>query len=29
MRGEWPIGLVNPEVKEIFTTKWGTMSEPE
>jgi D-3-phosphoglycerate dehydrogenase len=29
MRGEWPIGLVNPEVKEIFTTKWGAMNEPE
>ena len=29
MRGEWPLGLVNPEVKEKFAAKWGKMSEPE
>jgi D-3-phosphoglycerate dehydrogenase / 2-oxoglutarate reductase len=28
MRREWPIGLVNPEVKEKFVAKWGSMSEP-
>jgi D-3-phosphoglycerate dehydrogenase / 2-oxoglutarate reductase len=28
MRNEWPIGLVNPEVKERFAAKWGRMSEP-
>jgi D-3-phosphoglycerate dehydrogenase len=29
MRREWPIGLVNPEVKESFVAKWGQMSEPQ
>jgi D-3-phosphoglycerate dehydrogenase / 2-oxoglutarate reductase len=24
LRGEWPQGLVNPQVKERFTLKWGT-----
>jgi D-3-phosphoglycerate dehydrogenase len=28
MRGEWPIGLVNPEVKKKYMAKWGKMSEP-
>lgn len=28
MRGEWPIGLVNPEIKERFVAKWGEMKEP-
>jgi phosphoglycerate dehydrogenase-like enzyme len=28
MRHEWPAGLVNPEVKEKYTAKWGKMSEP-
>jgi D-3-phosphoglycerate dehydrogenase len=28
MRGEWPLGLVNPEVKEKFMAKWGRMREP-
>lgn len=27
MRHEWPIGLVNPEVKEKFVAKWGKMNE--
>jgi D-3-phosphoglycerate dehydrogenase / 2-oxoglutarate reductase len=26
MRGEWPIGLVNPEVKEKYIARWGPMS---
>jgi D-3-phosphoglycerate dehydrogenase len=26
MRHEWPIGLVNPEIKERFTAKWGSMA---
>jgi phosphoglycerate dehydrogenase-like enzyme len=25
MRREWPIGLVNPEIKEQYTAKWGSM----
>lgn len=29
MRDEWPIGLVNPEVKAKFIAKWGQMKEPE
>ncbi|MFC1901894.1 C-terminal binding protein [Chloroflexota bacterium] len=29
MAGEWPLGLVNPEVKEKFVAKWGEMKEPE
>jgi D-3-phosphoglycerate dehydrogenase len=28
MRGEWPYGLVNLEVKEKYTKKWGKMNEP-
>ncbi len=28
MRSEWPIGLVNPEVKEKYIAKWGKMKEP-
>ncbi|MBN1192061.1 MAG: C-terminal binding protein [Dehalococcoidales bacterium] len=28
MRCEWPVGLVNPEVKEKFVAKWGPMKEP-
>ena len=28
MRHEWPIGLVNPEVKERYTAKWGEMNDP-
>lgn len=27
-RGEWPLGLVNPEVKGKYIEKWGQMSEP-
>jgi len=27
--GEWPLGLVNPEVKEKFVAKWGEMREPD
>jgi len=27
MRGEWPLGLVNPEVKDRYIAKWGKMSE--
>jgi D-3-phosphoglycerate dehydrogenase len=27
--GEWPLGLVNPEVKAKFSAKWGTLHEPE
>ena len=27
MRGEWPLGLVNPEVKDRYIAKWGEMSE--
>jgi D-3-phosphoglycerate dehydrogenase / 2-oxoglutarate reductase len=27
MRREWPMGLVNPEVKEKFVAKWGNMKE--
>lgn len=23
LKGEWPLGLVNPEVKEIYLSKWG------
>jgi D-3-phosphoglycerate dehydrogenase / 2-oxoglutarate reductase len=29
LRGEWPLGLVNPDVKAIFTAKWGSMRELE
>jgi D-3-phosphoglycerate dehydrogenase len=29
IRREWPVGLVNPEVKPKFVEKWGQMSEPE
>jgi len=29
LRGEWPLGLVNPEVKEKFVAKWGEMREPD
>lgn len=29
MRNEWPIGLVNPEVKKKYMAKWGKMSEPK
>ena len=29
MRDEWPIGLVNSEVKEKYIAKWGKMKEPE
>ncbi|MFC1871462.1 C-terminal binding protein [Chloroflexota bacterium] len=28
MRGEWPIGLINPEVKGKYTAKWGEMHDP-
>lgn len=28
MCGEWPLGLVNPEVKEKYMAKWGKMKEP-
>ena len=28
IRGEWPFGLVNPEVKEKFVQKWGQLKEP-
>jgi D-3-phosphoglycerate dehydrogenase / 2-oxoglutarate reductase len=28
MRGEWPVSLVNPEVKERYTAKWGSLSLP-
>jgi D-3-phosphoglycerate dehydrogenase len=28
LHGEWPLGLVNPEVKEKFVAKWGKMREP-
>jgi D-3-phosphoglycerate dehydrogenase len=28
IRGEWPFGLVNPEVKEKYVQKWGDMNEP-
>ena len=28
MRGEWPIGLVNPEIKEKYVKKWGEMRNP-
>jgi D-3-phosphoglycerate dehydrogenase len=28
IRGEWPVGLVNPEVKQKYVAKWGPMSEP-
>ncbi len=28
MRREWPIGLVNPEVKARFVAKWGQMNDP-
>ena len=27
IRREWPIGLVNPEIKEKYIAKWGRMSE--
>jgi D-3-phosphoglycerate dehydrogenase len=27
MHGEWPFGLVNPEVKEKYTAKWGEMRQ--
>jgi D-3-phosphoglycerate dehydrogenase len=27
MRGEWPIGLINPEIKEKYTKKWGEMRD--
>lgn len=29
MRREWPIGLVNPEVKKKYIAKWGNMKEPK
>ena len=29
MRGEWPLGFVNPEVKEKYAAKWGEMKEPK
>jgi hypothetical protein len=25
-KGEWPIGLLNPEVKEKYSQKWGKTS---
>jgi len=28
IRGEWPLSLVNPEVKERYIVKWGKMNEP-
>jgi D-3-phosphoglycerate dehydrogenase / 2-oxoglutarate reductase len=28
MRNEWPVGLVNHEVKPQYINKWGPMSEP-
>ena len=28
IRGEWPFGLVNPEVKEKYVQKWGQLKEP-
>jgi D-3-phosphoglycerate dehydrogenase len=28
MRGEWPIGLVNFEIKEKYTEKWGEVRNP-
>jgi D-3-phosphoglycerate dehydrogenase len=28
LRGEWPIGLVNPVIKEKYVAKWGPMKEP-
>ena len=28
IRGEWPFGLVNRDVKEKFVQKWGEMKEP-
>jgi D-3-phosphoglycerate dehydrogenase len=28
IRGEWPFGLVNPEVKEKYVQKWGELKEP-
>ena len=28
MRGEWPIGLVNPEIREKYIAKWGEMRDP-
>jgi D-3-phosphoglycerate dehydrogenase len=28
MRGEWPLNLVNPGVKETYMAKWGPMREP-
>lgn len=27
MRGEWPRAVVNPEAKEKYTTRWGSMKE--
>jgi D-3-phosphoglycerate dehydrogenase len=29
MRGQWPLGLVNPEVREKYTARWGPLKEPE
>jgi D-3-phosphoglycerate dehydrogenase / 2-oxoglutarate reductase len=29
MNGEWPLGLVNPEVKKNYIAKWGEMKEPK
>jgi D-3-phosphoglycerate dehydrogenase / 2-oxoglutarate reductase len=28
MRNEWPVGLVNPEIKPEYMSKWGLMSNP-
>jgi D-3-phosphoglycerate dehydrogenase / 2-oxoglutarate reductase len=29
LNGEWPRGLVNPEVKAKFSAKWGALREPK
>jgi D-3-phosphoglycerate dehydrogenase / 2-oxoglutarate reductase len=29
MRREWPVGLVNPEVKDKYVVKWGSMNQPQ
>jgi D-3-phosphoglycerate dehydrogenase len=28
MRGEWPRSVVNPQAKEKYVARWGTMKEP-
>jgi len=28
MRGEWPKAIVNPQAKEKYVSRWGTMKEP-